>query len=88
MRFKCGLSPAVQREYARAGAIFKSPDTALLDEAAVRRFLLDDVLLHEIGHHLDPHNFAHKSSKKIEGFAEWFATENGFRRASEMVVAC
>jgi len=53
----------------------------------VRRFLLDDVLLHEIGHHLDRHNFARKSNRKIEGFAEWFATENGFRRASEMVVA-
>lgn len=87
MHFKRGLSPAVQQEYVRAGAIFKSPDTAILDDAAVRRFLLDDVLLHEIGHHLDRHNFARKSSRKIEGFAEWFATENGFRRASEMVVA-
>ena len=86
MQFKRGLSPAVQHEYVRTGAVFNSPDTVTLDEAAVRRFLLDDVLLHEIGHHLDRYNFASKSSKKAEGFAEWFATENGFKRASDMVV--
>lgn len=85
MQFKGGLPPAVQQEYIRAGAIFKSPDTIILDEAAVRRFLLDDVLLHEIGHHIDRENFSNKSLKKAEGFADWFATEHGFRRASDMV---
>jgi hypothetical protein len=86
MRFKHGLSPAMQQQYIRAGAVLKSSDTVILNEAAVRRFLLDDVLLHEIGHHIDRANFSIKSLKKVEGFAEWFATEHGFRRASDMVV--
>jgi hypothetical protein len=86
MQFKHGLSPAKRHEYTRAGAIFKSPDTVIFDDAAVRRFLLDDVLLHEIGHHLDRENFTTKSNKKAEGFAEWFATEHGFRRTNNMAV--
>ncbi len=34
--------------------------------------------MHEIGHPHDKHIRA-KSKKKIEGFAEWFATEYGFK---------
>ena len=40
------------------------------------------VLLHELGHHVDADNFRNKSHKKSEAFAEWFASEHGYRLRS------
>lgn len=40
-----------------------------------REFFMRDVLIHEIGHHVD--NRTHVNSKTREGFANWFAKEHG-----------
>ena len=84
--YKHGLRPNVLDEYRRAGARIEEckPGTRIIfDRQALRDFFLRDVLVHEIGHHIDRHNFSCKTDRKIEGFAEWFATEYGFRRRSQ-----
>ncbi len=40
----------------------------------LRRFYLRDVLMHEIGHHMDSHNITKKARER---FAEWFASKHG-----------
>lgn len=42
-------------------------------EAGLRRFYLLDVLLHEVGHHVDRFRLAKKTKANAERFAEWFA---------------
>ena len=73
-------NPTVLREYQRAGAIV-NPDGAGIcisfDEGALKQFYLRDVLMHEIGHHVDSQRI--RSRRKREAFAEWFAHEYGFR---------
>ena len=46
----------------------------------VLSFYLQDILVHEIGHHVDRANLGHP--KESEAYARWFATEYGFRRES------
>lgn len=74
--------PSVLNEYERAGAKV-TPDgehwCIQFDEASLKQFYLRDVLLHELGHHVDSANFRFKTNQKAEGFAEWFASEYGFR---------
>lgn len=50
------------------------------DPTKLRDFYLDDVLVHEVGHHVDRHRF--NNSKTKEGFAYWFAREFGKKRRS------
>jgi hypothetical protein len=72
--------PSILREWIRSGAeVQQTPDGLRVrcDGQAIRRFYIRDVLLHEIGHHVDRHWM--KPNRKKEGFAEWFATEYGFR---------
>jgi hypothetical protein len=73
-------NPTVLHEYQRAGAIVR-PDRAGIcisfDEGALRQFYLRDVLMHEIGHHVDVQR--NRSRREREVFAEWFAREYGFR---------
>ncbi len=75
-------APHIVNDYKRAGATVETDSDGskiVFTEQAVRDFYLRDVLVHEIGHHVDWANFERKSHKKLEGFAEWFATEYGFR---------
>ncbi len=78
--YKRPPKPSILNEYRRAGAIVRSTRNGLhveFDELSVRRFYIRDVLLHEIGHHVDRR--WQRSKRKREGYAEWFATEYGYR---------
>ncbi|WP_145304386.1 metallopeptidase family protein [Crateriforma conspicua] len=44
---------------------------------SIRRFYLWDVLVHEIGHHVD-RSHPDRSTKRSERYAEWFARTYGF----------
>lgn len=74
--------PSLLHEYQRAGASI-TPDgqrwRVQFDAASLRQFYLRDVLMHELGHHVDRGNFAFKTDRKAERLAEWFATENGYK---------
>jgi hypothetical protein len=75
--------PHVAQEYERVGAIIaqdKNGWTLEFTPDALRAFYLYEVLLHEIGHHVDPHVFSRKTAK-AERFAEWFAQFNAQRVA-------
>lgn len=52
-----------------------------VDERDLRDFYLYDVLLHEVGHHVDfrRHGYHWRSRRKEERFAEWFAASYGKR---------
>lgn len=69
--------PNIQNDYKRIGALVKRDDEKGIwiewNEKNLKLFYLRDVFMHEIGHHYD------KSHAKSEGFAEWFATEYGFK---------
>ncbi len=74
------LKPSILREYERAGAEIRQTANGLsveFNEISIRNFYLKDVLMHELGHHID--RMENKNRKKAEGFAEWFATEYGYR---------
>lgn len=76
------LQPHILQEYERAGAeIINDGHKDLLvrfNDESLREFYLRDVLIHEIGHHVDRSSSAKKTTK-VEGFANWFATEYGFK---------
>ncbi len=59
--------------------------TIRFDRDSLKRLYLYDVFIHEIGHHVDRHNPGNENEK--EAFAEWFATEFGFRRRRQREVA-
>jgi hypothetical protein len=74
--------PHILIEYQRAGvSITQKPGEFIIEftEDALRHFYLRDVLIHEVGHHVDRSNFGKKRKSRMEPFAEWFATEYGFR---------
>lgn len=48
------------------------------NEAAVKDYYLNNILLHELGHLLDQRN---QSCTDRERYAEWFAIEHGYRRS-------
>lgn len=80
-RYKHAPKPSILNEYKRAGARIEKLSSTLsiqFDKHSLRKFFEQDVLVHEIGHHVDRANFHRKTHKKIEGFAEWFATHYGF----------
>jgi hypothetical protein len=75
-------SPHVRHEYERAGAVFRQDGDDVVcsfDTSALQTFYLRDVLLHEVGHHVDRHNRG-KGVGRAERFAHWFVREYGFRR--------
>lgn len=85
-------APHIQREYLRAGARYEHRDgwwirTFTLE--ALKTFYLRDVLMHELGHHVDKHNRKYSDREK---FAEWFTMEYGYKRRkrlwSTMAAAC
>lgn len=65
--------PSVAKEYTKFGAIFAPAEgggaTMQFDEISLRLFYLYDVLLHEIGHHVDRDG----ESDSAERYAHWFA---------------
>lgn len=74
--------PNIRHEYERAGAVFRQAGDDVVccfNASALRTFYLRDVLLHEIGHHADRHNWG-KGVTRAERFAHWFVREHGFRR--------
>jgi hypothetical protein len=75
--YRNSLKPNVKNDYLRVGAILERDDKIGLwvkwDPENLKIFYLRDVLIHEIGHHFD------NRDKMTEGFAEWFATEYGFK---------
>ena len=72
--------PASMHAYQRAGVeiTHERGDWAYrFTDVAIRRFYLWDVLVHEIGHHVDRFH-PDRSTKRSERFAEWFARTYGF----------
>jgi len=69
--------PSVAREYTKFGAEFVQRNGVWLLEftgIALRKFYLYDVLLHEIGHHVE-HRMRRNPGKASERYATWFAEE-------------
>ncbi len=77
------FQPHILREYERVGAeIINDGGKQLLirfNDDSLREFYLRDVLIHEVGHHVDRLSLARKTRKEAEGFANWFVTEYGFK---------
>jgi hypothetical protein len=74
-------SPSILEEYRRANADIKNIKSGLnisFDIGSLKSFFLRDVLMHEIGHHVDREN-TDRTHKRSERFAEWFAFEYGYR---------
>jgi hypothetical protein len=74
-------SPSILEEYRRANANIKNIKGGLnisFDIGSMKSFFLRDVLIHEIGHHVDRENID-QTHKRSEKFAEWFASEYGYR---------
>jgi hypothetical protein len=68
--------PSVRREYERAGAFWRQVTGGWQLEFApesLRRFYLNDVLLHEVGHHVN--RGSRKNKRDAEAFANWMAIE-------------
>lgn len=76
-----GIAPNYLNRYKHAGARIeeiKGGMQVVFDESSLKRFYLQDVLMHEIGHHIDI-DLESSSFRKRENFAKWFATEYGYR---------
>lgn len=83
MTYRRPLKPTEEIECARVGAQvrrIKKGTQVTYSRDAIRRFYLRDVLLHELGHHVDAHRSLTKTHKKSEGYADWFAQEFGYNR--------
>lgn len=68
--------PHAMSEYKRAGVKIervKGGWECHFDEQSLRRYYLESVLLHEIGHHVARNE--NKSYRKNENFADWMAIE-------------
>jgi len=81
-RYKTLPKPSILAEYERAGAQIRRSNNGCeinFDETSLRTFYLRDVLIHELGHHVDRDNFKTKTKRRIESFADWFASEYGYR---------
>jgi len=69
------VDPRYEREYGPSGVEILEQGgyyRLVWSEASLRRYYLDNVLLHEIGHHADKRA---ASRRKRERFADWFAAE-------------
>lgn len=80
------LSPAKAQEFESAGATISQASGGYIvhfDQASLRRFYLFDVLLHEIGHHVDNQVFS-RPITDAERFAEWFAGNEARRIKNEL----
>jgi hypothetical protein len=69
--------PTIVEEYKRMGAQWKQSDSGWwleFDRSSLKRFYLFDVLLHELGHHVDKRVWS-RDTESAERYAEWFAQE-------------
>jgi hypothetical protein len=67
--------PSTRQAYERMGARYRLERGQWrleFDMESLRRFFLYDVLLHEVGHHVDRRN-RYKATRQSERFAVWFA---------------
>ena len=81
MRFPHLDRPHWIHEYVRAGAICRQEGNHTIiefNEQSLKTFYLRDVLIHEIGHHVDCLRRGYLGDL-TEEFANWFAGEYGFR---------
>lgn len=73
-------SPLVENECRMYGGRWRQLDGGawqlIWTESAIKDFYLNNILIHELGHLLDDRN---NSYTDRERFAEWFATEFGYR---------
>ncbi len=72
--------PAEIHAYQRAGVEMTHENGEWVyrfTDESIKRFYLWDVLVHEIGHHVDRFH-PDRSTKRSERFAEWFARTYGF----------
>ncbi len=77
--------PSIEQEYRLAGAeIFRDKDrwAVRFTAESLRRYFLYDVLLHEIGHHVDG-NLGGKNIRTAERYAVWFANQRRKRMAGQ-----
>ena len=69
--------PSRAAEYRKAGAVFESVEGGWrlnFSKEALRNFYLNDVLLHELGHHVERIEEKKKDHRSSERFADWFAS--------------
>jgi hypothetical protein len=69
----CSSNRAELQRYLACGAVLRSARrgvTVQFDDESLRRFYLSEVLLHEVGHHVDRNR---RSAKAAERYADWFA---------------
>ncbi len=73
--------PAIYNESKMYGGRWREVEggawTLTWTEAAIRDFYLNNILIHELGHLLDDRNSGYVDRER---YAEWFATEYGYRR--------
>ena len=77
------MKPSDWQRYEVAGATMEKDGKRWkisFSAKALKRFYLHDVLIHELGHHVDRNNLHRygRSTPDAEGFAEWFAREYGY----------
>ena len=81
MRFLRQTRPHRLQEYIRAGALCRQEGNHTIiefNEQSLKTFYLRDVLIHEVGHHVDWLR-RRRWSALTEEFADWFAGEYGYR---------
>lgn len=74
-------APHLKKDYEKAGAIyfFKNDNWyRYFSLSALKTFYLNDVLVHELGHHVDRHS---QNDRDAEKYAEWFAREYGYPKS-------
>ena len=70
--------PTAVEEYERMGAQWKQDKSGWwleFDRTSLKRFYLYDVLLHELGHHIDKRVWK-RDTASAERYAKWFAQEH------------
>jgi hypothetical protein len=84
------VPPHRLQEYFRAGAVCLhkgNREFIEFNEQSLKTFYLRDVLVHEVGHHVDWLRRQHWN-KITEEFAEWFTREYGFDDAHKRRLPC
>lgn len=78
--FNQAPTPAIFNESKMYGGRWREVEggawTLTWTEAAIRDFYLNNILIHELGHLLDDRNTSYVDRER---YAEWFATEYGYR---------
>lgn len=71
------ITPSQRREFEAVGAVVESAGrstSVTFGDDSLRRFFLEDVLLHEVGHHVDVDCMT-RPNKDAERYAKWFVQE-------------